>query len=625
MTSCERSAATSVSSPVEQTVTASALTATDGPLSEVNTPASIDRLAPSLAKFQPRVSIVSPLADRILDDDFPLFKSKELGLGNHLHVILDKQTYRGVYDLSQPLVFENLAPGTHTLRVFASRPWHESFKNPGAYAQTTFHILTKTAENNPDPSKPLLTYSRPAGKYGAEPIMLDYYLTAAPSHVTTTDGAETIPDWKIRVTINNQQFILDRWAPIYLQGFKPGKNLVKMELLDDRGNPIPNVYNESIGVFEYDPTSIDSLSQLVQGKIPDDLDRSLVDPNYTIAKTRVPAVNEVVRAPQTTPPVASPLPSPSVAPSATPSPVTLAPSPQPTPIPSITPTFPQQPLAVPSFVTPPLPSPPPVNVPPAPVLALPSPSPVAPIPQSTSLPAILAPQPSPVVTVAPPQPIASPSPAIVTPPVLVPGPLPTAPQPQQPSAIPSPVVVLPQQPLPLPIPVMLVQQQPKNSPSTAPVATPSPIPVPPPIATPIVPTPTPTPTPQPLAKPKPSAIVVAPAVPIVVPVPTTPNQPTHTPPQQPTTPQPIAPSPPPSLQIDRPESAPVVASDRNEWQAKAMEIIQFLGVKIRAFTNTIPGKAQRFSHNVQVWTGQAIEWGSEVIRSWQEQHGGSTG
>jgi hypothetical protein len=602
ITGCERSAATTPN-PAENTVTISVLAANDGPLSEVNTPASIDRLAPSLAKLQPQVAIISPQADRVLDDDrvsvkfqvsnFPIFKSTELGLGNHLHVILDKQTYRGVYDLTQPLVFENLAPGTHTLRVFASRPWHESFKNPGAYAQTTFHVLTKTAENNPDPQKPLLSYSRPAGKYGAEPIMLDYYLTNAPAHPATTEGAETIADWKIRVTINNQQFTIDRWAPIYLQGFKPGKNLVKMELLDDRGNPIPNVYNASIGMFDFDPQSTDSLSKLIQGKVSADLARSLVDPNYAIATTPEPAVREVAPSPTATPPVARPLSSPSVTPSpqplakpassasVTPSPVTLVPSPQ--PLPSVAPIPPQQPVIIPSPV------------------ALPD-SGISPPPKSQQP----QPLPSPVVTASP-QPLPLPIPVIVTQPVAVPSPAPI-PQPQQPSEIPSPVVILPQQPLPIPLPITIVPP-PQSSPSAPVVSTPNPQPVPQPVATPSNPVPV-------------TSSATAPAV--RVPVLTTPIQPTQMPIA---TPQPIVsptlPAIQPPVNIDRPElTTPIVETDRNEWQAKAVELIKFLGVKIRAFTNTIPAKAQRFGHNVQIWAGQAIDRTGELIRSWQERQAG---
>jgi hypothetical protein len=109
--------------------------------------------------------------------------------------------------------------------------------------------LTKTAENNPDPNQPLLTYSRPTGTYGAEPIMLDYYLTNAPSAVIQSNQ-NSVPNWRIRATVNEQRFILDRWAPVYLQGFKTGKNLVRLELVDDRDNPITIAFRSSLTIHK---------------------------------------------------------------------------------------------------------------------------------------------------------------------------------------------------------------------------------------------------------------------------------------------------------------------------------------------------------------------------------------
>ena len=143
------------------------------------------------------------------------------------------------------------------MRVFAARPWHESFKNAGAYAQTTFHIFTKTQHNNPDPTLPLLTYSRPKGTYGAEPILLDFYLTNAPLHLAATE--DNIADWRIRCTINEQSFVLDSWQSVYLKGFKPGKNWVKLEFIDGQGNTVENVFNSNIRTITYDLESKDIL------------------------------------------------------------------------------------------------------------------------------------------------------------------------------------------------------------------------------------------------------------------------------------------------------------------------------------------------------------------------------
>ncbi len=115
-----------------------------GKISEVAPPKVIQELRQYLESSQPQVTIVTPKPDEILSDktvkvrfqvkDLPIFKDSQLQLGPHLHVILDNEPYRAVYDLNQPLVLSDLSPGTHTLRVFASRPWHESFKNEGAYA-----------------------------------------------------------------------------------------------------------------------------------------------------------------------------------------------------------------------------------------------------------------------------------------------------------------------------------------------------------------------------------------------------------------------------------------------------------------------------------------------------------
>ena len=552
MTGCEKSTATVVDK-APNALSSNALVTTDGPLSEVNVPPSIAGLAPSLAKFQPQVEILSPQMDQVLTDDrvtvklqvknLPIFKSKELGLGNHLHVILDKQTYQGVYDLAQPLVFKNLAAGTHTLRVFASRAWHESFKNSGAYAQITFHVLTKTSENNPNPRQPLLTYSRPTGTYGAEPIMLDYYLTNAPSHLVEGSSV-SLPDWKIRATVNSQQFTIDRWAPVYLQGFKQGKNWVRLELVDDRGTPIPNVYNDTVSIITYDPQSQDTLAKLTKGELNPDFARSLVDPNYVVVKPTPAPIPVIVSAPKSiTPPQPLPTPAPVIQTAPIPSPIVVAPLP---------------PTAIP---VPAIPSTTPVILTPAPIA----------------------------------QPPITPSPIVVTPLPLAkvePTPTETPKSPELPSppaiAIPAPI------PAPMPTPVAkIVQPQVLPSPAPKPIETvPETVPVirSTPIATPA--------SPEPIALATP-VLIQPPFIPATsIPAPV------------------IKPSPPaqitPVIQPPAVTNPPVQAQEQQTWQDQAIKLIQAAGVKTRAFTQTIPGKSQRFAHNVQVWWGNAID----TIQSW---------
>ncbi|MGK7925470.1 MAG: hypothetical protein AB4290_09520 [Spirulina sp.] len=264
-------------------------------LAEAAPPEAIVQLDRSLARYQPQVTIVSPAAEEIIEetnisvflrvDDLPVYRDRDLGLGPHLAVILDNEPTQEVYDLDRPLVLEDVKPGTHTLRVFAVKPWGESFKNEGAYAQTTFSLFTATPQNSPSSSEPVLTYNSPQGDYGTEPILLDFHIANAPLHLAARESTnDEIADWRIRVTANGKSFLLDRWTPIYLKGFKPGINWVKLEFLNEYGNPVENAFNTSVRLFNYQPNGQDTLSQLIRGELAA-LDASgIVDPNYKPAE-----------------------------------------------------------------------------------------------------------------------------------------------------------------------------------------------------------------------------------------------------------------------------------------------------------------------------------------------------
>ena len=212
-------------------------------------------------------------------------------MGNHIHVILDNQPYEAYYELGEPFELRNVSAGAHTLRVFASRPWHESYKNDGSFQMVTFNVegggdpskptttaagdkmadnrsapsnanaanaktstnantataaaaLTPEGKEMPpstggavDKSKPLLTYSRPKGEYTGDDtnaIMIDFWLTNAKLQ---GDGG----DYRVRYAVDGgtPQF-LDKWEPIWLSGWAAGTHKVKIELVDKSGNPVDN-------------------------------------------------------------------------------------------------------------------------------------------------------------------------------------------------------------------------------------------------------------------------------------------------------------------------------------------------------------------------------------------------
>lgn len=306
------------------------------PLSETAPPQPIRTLSRQLAAAEPQVQIVSPRQHEIMRDravtvqvqvqDLPIFKDAALQLGPHLQVILDDEDAIALYNLNEPLVFENLAAGNHLLRVFAVTPWGESFKNEGAYAQTEFAILTTNRAHQPDPTLPLLTYNSPQGDYGAEPILLDFFLSNAPvrlggSETATGDRQRNLTDWRIRVTVNDQSFLLDHWQSFYLKGFQPGLNWVKLAFLDANGQLVEPSFNNPVGIVNYQPGLATPLAALMTDAIAPAELAALTDPTYretqaqeTTAPTPAPSAEQATAATSTTPEPAEPEVMPAAAP-----------------------------------------------------------------------------------------------------------------------------------------------------------------------------------------------------------------------------------------------------------------------------------------------------------------------
>ncbi|MEM8637599.1 MAG: hypothetical protein AAGG51_02095 [Cyanobacteria bacterium P01_G01_bin.54] len=265
-------------------------------ITETAPPLSIRTLTPLAAVYEPQVKIVTPRPNTVLDaprvevslavQDLPVFKDTELELGPHLQIILDNQPPVSVYSLADPIILEDVAAGTHLLRVFAVTPWGESFKNEGAYAQTQFSVLTGDRNHQPNPNLPLLTYNSPQGRYSAQPLLLDFFLSNAPlrwvepSAVKSDSAAAINTDWRIRVTVNDQSFLLDDWQSLYLEGFKPGLNWVKLEFLGATGQPIDNVFNNTVRIVDYQPDQTTPLAALITNAIAPEVQGALLNPMY---------------------------------------------------------------------------------------------------------------------------------------------------------------------------------------------------------------------------------------------------------------------------------------------------------------------------------------------------------
>ena len=273
----------------------------NGLLAETPPPQIIKKLNQQLEQHQPQVQIIFPQPEQILKQtniniqlevkDLPIFQDEKSKLGNHVNLILDNEPLKQIYDLTSPVILKDIAPGTHTIRAFAVRPWEESFKNEGAYAQATFSVLTETNNNAPDNNLPLLTYNSPTETYGAEPFLLDFYLTNAPLHSVAQKNPQ-LRDWMIKATVNGESFYLENWQPIYLKGLNKGENWIQLELVDQEGKSIENVFNNTVRVINYRPETTDILSQIFADKISIEDVKSIIEPTYYIQPVGEPEVIE---------------------------------------------------------------------------------------------------------------------------------------------------------------------------------------------------------------------------------------------------------------------------------------------------------------------------------------------
>ncbi len=197
---------------------------------ELITPGESESLASGSLDFEYNVKNYE-LGTQTLDADVKLCANS--AKGQHIHLILNNEPYTAHYE---PNFEKELADGHYVALSFISRSYHESLKHYGAYNLRQFTV-GETISEPVDLTTPHMFYSRPKGTYkGAdtERVLLDFYLV---NTELARDGN------KVKATINDQEFTIDKWAPYFIEGLPMGENTIKLELLDDAGNSIPGPYN----------------------------------------------------------------------------------------------------------------------------------------------------------------------------------------------------------------------------------------------------------------------------------------------------------------------------------------------------------------------------------------------
>ena len=163
----------------------------------------------------------------IKDFDYTLANSKK---GQHIHFIVNNGPYSAHYSES---FTKKLDEKNNIILAFLSRSYHESVKNSNAY------VLTQTGNEKIDLTDEFLFYSRPKGTYkgiDTEKLLLDFYLVN--TNLSSTGN-------KVKATIQDTEFIIEEWAPYYIEGLPKGEIKIKLELIDASGNLIDSPFNPS--------------------------------------------------------------------------------------------------------------------------------------------------------------------------------------------------------------------------------------------------------------------------------------------------------------------------------------------------------------------------------------------
>jgi hypothetical protein len=166
----------------------------------------------------------------------------------HVHLILDNQPYKPIYDTGAPVPMrelnggKDLAPGAHLLVAFASRANHESVKAASAITAVPFVV----GDAPPAPPAPgnFLVFSRPKGTYAgpqANHVLVDFQLVGVAlgpgKHAVGIEvsGASLTEPLRARATSFG--------PPFYLENLRSGSYTIALTLLDAAGKPVPGAWN----------------------------------------------------------------------------------------------------------------------------------------------------------------------------------------------------------------------------------------------------------------------------------------------------------------------------------------------------------------------------------------------
>lgn len=167
--------------------------------------------------------------------------SQKTKKGNHLRLNLNNKKIVLKTDLNFSYVLDD---GKHELFALLAKSYHESFKGDYKAIAQDIEVHNGQIVRSTKIQKPLVIYSAPIGLFKNEDtkkILLDFYLM----HTTIEEGGN-----QVRLKVNQEEFLLQKWEPYYIEGLGMGEHIIQLELLDDMGRLVYGPIQQKIILTE---------------------------------------------------------------------------------------------------------------------------------------------------------------------------------------------------------------------------------------------------------------------------------------------------------------------------------------------------------------------------------------
>ena len=188
------------------------------------------------------MKIESPLDGQVVDwetvDVFVRVENYALGEGgNRLHVILDNGSPIEQASERKPTILRSLAPGSHSLRVYAVKPDGKMLADLKASDRINFFVRRKDFSNFQPWNSPYLTVNLPQEGVvypdGEGKVWLDFRAHNAPL---------AKDKFRVKAQLDGVETILSKEESYPWGGLSEGRHRLLVELIDEDGDPVSEMF-----------------------------------------------------------------------------------------------------------------------------------------------------------------------------------------------------------------------------------------------------------------------------------------------------------------------------------------------------------------------------------------------